>query len=117
MFLVQNFLVPKKFWSKTYLGPTKILGLKKIFGSKRILSQKFVGGPLGNRVKFDGEGWVDKFLSLRQVYISNLSLLLALEPFKKLAVGGGWWVGGWVVKRHFSVLLWTKASGFGLGLS
>ena len=94
MFLVQNFLVPKKFWSKTYLGPTKILGLKKIFGSKRILSQKFVGGPLGNRVKFDGEGWVDKFLSLRQVYISNLSLLLALEPFKKLAVGGGGWVVG-----------------------
>ena len=32
-----------------------------------------------------------------------MSILLGLEPFQKLAVGGGW-----VVKRHFSVPLWSK---------
>ena len=36
-------------------------------------------------------------------------------------VSCGWWVvvGGWVVvvKRHFRVLLWAKAFGFGLGPS
>ena len=26
--------------------------------------------------------------------MSNLSLLLGLEPLKKFVVGGGWWVGG-----------------------
>ena len=65
-------------------------------------------GPLGNRVKFGGEGWVDQFLSL------GLSLLLGQEPFKNLTVVGGWVV---VVKRHIRVLLWVKAFGFGLGPS
>ena len=40
--------------------------------------------------------------------MSNLRLLLGLEPFKKFVVGGGgggWWVvgGGWVVESDFSV--------------
>ena len=42
----------------------------------------------------------DPFLSFRGACISNLSLLLSLEPFEKFVVGewvvGGWWVGrGW----------------------
>ena len=38
-----------------------------------------------------------QFLSLREAYILNLSLLGSLEPFEKFVVvvgGGGWW---WVV--------------------
>ena len=35
-----------------------------------------------------------------------MSVLLGLEPFQKFGVGGGG--GGWVVKRHFSVPLWSK---------
>ena len=32
-----------------------------------------------------------QFLTLREAYISNLSLLLSPEPFKKfVVVGGGW---------------------------
>ena len=30
-----------------------------------------------------------EFLSLGEAYITNLSLLLCLEPFKKFVVGGG----------------------------
>ena len=36
--------------------------------------------------------------------ISDMSILLGLEPFQKLAVVGGWVV----VKRHFRVPLWSK---------
>ena len=32
-----------------------------------------------------------QFLSLREAYISNLSLLRSLEPLEKF-LGGGWWV-------------------------
>ena len=35
-----------------------------------------------------------------------MSVLLGLEPFQKFGVGGGG--GGWVVKRHFRVPLWSK---------
>ena len=38
-----------------------------------------------------------QFLSLRDAYIPNLSLLRSLEPFKKfvvVVVAGWWWVGG-----------------------
>ena len=49
-----------------------------------------------------------KFLSLRLASISNLSLLLGLEPLKKFLVvvggGGGWWV----VESKFSVQLRPK---------
>ena len=34
------------------------------------------------------------FLSLREAYLSNLSLLRSLEPLEKfvvVVVGGGWW--------------------------
>ena len=33
------------------------------------------------------------FLSLREAYISNLSILRSLEPLEKfvVVVGGGWW--------------------------
>ena len=43
--------------------------------------------------------------------MSNLSLLLGLEPLKKFVVlvGGGWWVDGWVVESDFSVKLETQA--------
>ena len=44
--------------------------------------------------------------------MSNLSLLLGLEPLKSLWwwwVGGGWVVGGWVVESDFSVKLETQA--------
>ena len=47
-------------------------------------------------------GWVGNvfgmrgiFLTLRYAYISNMSLLLGLEPFQKFAVGGGGWWWGW----------------------
>ena len=43
----------------------------------------------------------------RWAYISNMSLLLGLEPFQKFAVVGGGG-GGWVVKKHFRVPLWSK---------
>ena len=43
-----------------------------------------------------GCGTGSQFLILRLAYISNMSLLLGLEPFQKFGVGGGWWwVGGW----------------------
>ena len=45
-----------------------------------------------------------QFLSLREAYISNLSLLRSLEPLEKFLGGGG----GGGVERHFSVLLWAK---------
>ena len=48
------------------------------------------------RVSVGGGG--SQFLSLREAYIPNLSLLRSLEPFKKFVVvggGGGWWC--WVV--------------------
>ena len=42
--------------------------------------------------------------------MSNLSLLLGLEPSKKFVVGG-WWAGGgwWGVDIDFSVKLETQA--------
>ena len=39
--------------------------------------------------------------------MSNLSLLLGLEPLKKFVVGGGWW--WWEVESDFSVKLETQA--------
>ena len=42
--------------------------------------------------------------------MSNLSLLLGLEPLKKFVVGGGW-----VVESDFSVKLQTQALKFHLG--
>ena len=44
-------------------------------------------------IRVGGEGG-GHFLSLREVYLSNLSLLQSLEPSEKFVVGG-WWVGGW----------------------
>ena len=37
-----------------------------------------------------------QFFNLRYTYISNMSVLLGLEPFKKFGVGGGgwWWSKG-----------------------
>ena len=36
-----------------------------------------------------GRGWGGgRFLSLREAYISSLSLLRSLEPFEKFGVGG-----------------------------
>ena len=49
-----------------------------------------------------------QFFSLIESYISNLSLLLSLEPSEKfVVVGGGWWWvmgggGGWVGRRKKS---------------
>ena len=40
--------------------------------------------------------------------MSNLRLLLGLEPFKKFVVGGGGG-GGWVVESDFSVKLESQA--------
>ena len=38
--------------------------------------------------------------------MTNMGVLLGLEPFQKFGVGGG---GGWVVvKRYFRVPLWSK---------
>ena len=45
-------------------GPTKIMGRKNFWVQKNFESKIF-WGPLRNRVKFGGEGWVDQFLSLR----------------------------------------------------
>ena len=36
-----------------------------------------------------GRGGGRQFLSLREAYISNLSLLRSLEPLEKFVVGGG----------------------------
>ena len=60
-----------------------------------------------DRVKYGmwGVEMGGQFFNLRWTYISNMSVLLGLEPFQKFGVGGGWWV---VVKRHFRVPLWSK---------
>ena len=52
-----------------------------------------------------------QLLSLRQAYISDMSILLGLEPFQKLAVvvvvgGGGWWLKG-ILEFRFGPNLWT----------
>ena len=51
-----------------------------------------------------GVGWNgSQFLILRWAYISNMSLLIGLEPFHKFAVGGGGG-GGWskgILEFHF----------------
>ena len=56
-----------------------------------------VGCPsLRVRVKLGGKGGQGRggcqFFSLREAYISNLSLLQSLEPLEKFVVVGGWWV-------------------------
>ena len=43
-----------------------------------------------------------------EAYKPNPSLLLCLQPFKKLFGG---WVGGGGVKSDFGVLLWAKPQG------
>ena len=56
-----------------------------------------IGGESINKVKYGGRdkergvGWggVVTFLSLREAYIPNLSLLLCLEAFEKFMVVGG----------------------------
>ena len=54
-----------------------------------------------------------QFLSLRQAYISDMSILLGLEPFQKLAVGGGWVVvGGGQKAFQSSALVQTLDLGF-----
>ena len=79
VFCPKRYLLPKKIFApKRILGPKTIL-VRKIFGSKTILGPKEFLGTLGNRVKcgaYGGEGWGDQFLSLKLVYIPNLSLLL-----------------------------------------
>ena len=35
---------------------------------------------------------VGQFFSPIEAYLSNLSLLLSLEPSEKFVVGGGWWL-------------------------
>ena len=45
-----------------------------------------------------------QFLSLRQAYISDMSILLGLEPFQKLAVVGG---GGGLKAFQSSALVQT----------
>ena len=47
-------------------------------------------------VRVGGEGG-GQFLSLREVYLSNLSLLQSLEPSEKFVVGGGGGGGGGVL--------------------
>ena len=57
-----------------------------------------------------------QLLSLRQAYISDMSILLGLEPIQKLAVVGGWVVGGQkafqssalVQTLDFGLEAWTK---------
>ena len=44
------------------------------------------------------KGTGSQFFSLGKVYISNLSLLLSLEPFEKFVVGGKWWMVGGSLK-------------------
>ena len=57
-----------------------------------------VGCPsLRVRVKLGGKGGQGRgggcqFLSLREAYIPNLSLLRSLEPLEKFVVAGGGWV-------------------------
>ena len=41
----------------------------------------------------DGEGGGGDVRSIPNTYISNMSLLLGIEPFQKFAVGGGWLKG------------------------
>ena len=66
----------------------------KDFGLKKFL----LTPSLEDMVKCHGEGkggqWRGgcQFLSLREAYITNLSLLRSLEPLEKFVVGGGWWV-------------------------
>ena len=65
---------------------------------------------------FGGEvGWgvLGQLLILRLAYISNMSLLLGLEPFQKFGVGGWWWSKGILEFRfgpNFGLRLeaWTK---------
>ena len=52
-----------------------------------------------------GLGAMGQLLSLREAYISNLSLLPSLEPIEKFVVVGGGWV---VVYTKFSVKLEPK---------
>ena len=58
-----------------------------------------------DRVEFGRLGVVGIFLSLRESYIPNLSILLSLEPLEK--VPGGWWV---VLESQFIVQLKPKPS-------
>ena len=54
-----------------------------------------------------GLGLVD----LYEAYIPNIGFLLSLKPFETFSFVGAW------VNSEFSVLLWAKAFGFGLGPS
>ena len=54
-----------------------------------------------------------QFLSLKEAYVSSLSVLMDLEPTEKFVVvagGGWWWVRVVVVERDFSVKLLPKPS-------
>ena len=43
-----------------------------------------------------GGGMGGQFLCHRLAYISNMNILLMIEPFKKLGVVGGWlWLWWW----------------------
>ena len=104
--LIKKIMDPKKceseknFWSKT-IGIWKNLCQKIFFGSNIF----FV---------------FHQFFFHRKAYISNMSLLLGLNPFKKFSVGG-WWV---VVKKHLEFRFcpylglrleaWTKLNNFSL---
>ena len=49
-----------------------------------------------------------QFFSLREAYISNLSLLMSLDPSERFVLGGGWFVV--VIDSAFSVKLIPKPS-------
>ena len=49
-----------------------------------------------------------QFFSLREAYISNLSLLMSLDLSERFVLGGGWFVV--VIESAFSVKLIPKPS-------
>ena len=57
-----------------------------------------------------------QFLSLREAYIPNLSLLVCLEAFEKFVVVVGWGGVGWVVE-HVTTVSNSNASCFRVELS
>ena len=71
----------------------------EVFSLESPWTMDYVFAPLPSlRIGFSvavREGGGGSFFSLREAYILSFSLLLCLEPFKKISVGGGWW--WWVV--------------------
>ena len=97
-----GFRIRKKKLGKKNWGLKNILGSKQICAWKNLCSNKvqkkmypkpsdkvFRPSWSLNKLSFWGWGVVGLFLSLREIYIPNLSLLLSLESFEK--VPGRWW--------------------------